>query len=583
MTDENKAEVSAVFSTVASELPTSEAGMFQRVGDGREVRGLLAPFNELSKPNQSGNEPVMFSRGTIKVPRDVSVMTLNVGHSQFAPIGRVTAIEETDAGIVATFSIADTDEGDAFLANPLRKLSAEYARIVRDSTDRTRAVFGAMTGAAVVPQGAFESAALFAAVEDETPVEPAEAEELSPEERLEVLAQRVQDLIDQLNLKTPEEPAEEPETSAFASDATPAQDTPTTKESNVDETTNAGAQVPATLLASAPGKAADVDMNAVYSAMSAVKSSRGGQTADQETFLAALADITTPAHVTSGAIQPTFTGKLWQGKRYQQRYISLANHQIGGIALGGRKGWKIDQGTALVAEVANAAQKVELPTGTATTSLYGSTLRKYGFAADVALEWQYLEGGNDVLAAFWEGVVDSAAKVMDEAALKDIFTLASRGSGAALSRLVAPGTYPAVAGHDYPVAMGQLIQGVEAVSDNNDDASFAIVNPTAWNQLLFTPKDLVPEFVEFSVGIGTGEASTGKVKVVKAPQSFFTGTDATKPQTIVGAKNAIEFREVHADINALEVAKFGVDRAMVSFLETFVVREESLVIVGTKP
>lgn len=375
-----------------------------------------------------------------------------------------------------------------------------------------------------------------------------------------------------------EAPAEEPEPAANpAEEINPDEDE---EFSTMSDSTNAGA-VPATLLANTPASK-DVDVNAVYSAMATIKSSATTQAADQESFLAALADVTSAAHVTSGAIQPTFAGKLWQGKRYASRYISLANHQQGGIALGGRKGWKIDQGTALVAEVGSAAQKVELPTGTATTSLYGSTLRKFGYAADVALEWQHLEGGAEVMQAFWEGVVDSGAQQLDEAALKDIFTVASRGTGTALSRLVAPGTYPAVAGHDYPAAMGQIIQGIEAVSDANDDASFAIVNPAAWNQLLFTPKDLIPEFVEFSVGIGTGEASTGKVKVVKAPQSFFTGTVAANPQVIVGAKNAVEFREQHAEIDALEVAKFGVDRARVAFLETFVVRQESLVLIGTK-
>lgn len=250
---------------------------------------------------------------------------------------------------------------------------------------------------------------------------------------------------------------------------------------------------------------------------------------------------------------------------------------MGGISLGGRKGWKIDQGTALVKKVSNAAQKVELPTGTASTSLYGSTLDKYGFAADVALEWQYLEGGADVLAAFWEGVIDSYAKLSDEDALATIFAVASKNT-AALDRLVAPGTFPT----EYPAAMGQLIQGIDLIADNGDDASFAIVNPAAWTQLLYTPKDMVPEFVEFGVGIGTGEGTTGKVRVVKAPQSFFTGTKAADAQVIVGAKNAIEIREQLAEIEALEVAKFGVDRAHVAFVESFVVRPESVALIGTK-
>ncbi len=569
-------------SLIENDSASQEAGLFERVEGTRNVRGLLLPKDELSRPNQSGNEPVMFGAGTIKVPRDVSVITLNTEHDRFNPIGRAVAVEETEAGWVAEFAIADTEEGDAYLANPsaFRKLSAEVAGLVRDAADKSKAVFARLTGAALVKEGAFASAGLFSLAEGEDVPDPV----ASPDAYAAFLKRLQDDLRNLIAKATADLSDDSPESEESTPTAAPAEESTSDDEeefSLMSDTNEAGA-VPATLIAN-NGKPKEADLNAVFSAMSAIKSGTPAQTADAETMLAALADITTPAHVTSGAIPPTFAGKLWQGKRYQQRYISLGNHTQGGIALGGRKGFKLDEGASLVQEVANAGQKVELPSGNATTSLYGSTLQKFGFAADIALEWQYLEGGTDVMAAFWERVVDDGAKTLDEAALKHIFTLASRGTGAALSRLVTPGTYPAVAGHDYPAAMGMLIQGIEAVSDANDDASFAIVNPAAWNQLLYTPKDLIPEFVEFSVGIGTGEAGTGKVKVVKAPQSFFTGTVATAPQVIVGARNAIEFREQHAEIDALNVAKFGVDRALVAFLETFVVRQESVVLIGTKP
>lgn len=565
--------------TESTPLTPAEAGLFQRVGETRNVRGLLLPFGEMSRPNASGNEPVMFSAGSVKIPRDVTVITLNTEHDRFNPIGRAVSVVETERGIEAEFAIADTDEGDAYLANPLRKLSAEVAGLVRDAADRTRAAFARLTGGAAVKEGAFASAALFSLAEDEEVPDPDEAPDAYAA-ALDEIYRRIAEVQDLLTAQLPEAPAEGPTPAAAPAEESESDES---KEFSMSDTTDAGAQVPATLLANSPAAKKDVDLNAVFSAMSAIKSSTSVQTADQETFLAALSDIKAEATgglttAGSGVIPPTFAGKLWQGKRYQQRYISLMNHQQGGISLGGRKGFKLAQGTAMVAEVTNAGQKVELPTGTATTSLYGSTLRKFGYAADVALEWQYLEGGAEVMQAFWEGVADSGAKQLDEAALSTIFTVASRTT-AALDRLVAPGTFPS----QYPAAMGQLIQGIDLVSDNGDDATFAIVNPAAWTQLLFTPKDLVPEFVEFGVGLGTGEGTAGKVRVVKAPQSFFTGTVAGSPQIIVGAKNAIEFREQHAEIDALEVAKFGVDRALVAFLETFIVRPESLALIGSKP
>jgi hypothetical protein len=53
----------------------------------------------------------------------------------------------------------------------------------------------------------------------------------------------------------------------------------------------------------------------------------------------------------------------------------------------------------------------------------------------------------------------------------------------------------------------------------------------------------------------------------------------------VGAKNAIEFREqgqTPIQVDALDIAKGGIDRAVLGYLETFVVRPESLVAIGTE-
>lgn len=543
-----------------------DAGTLEFSAEDLTATGLLTPYGVKSRSN-IGEFTV--EAGAFELPEDLTGAALNIEHKREDVVGGLSKLWEQEQGLFASFKFANTPEGRAAFADAKegkrKNLSVEASKVrIRDG----KAISGRVFGAALVERPAFEGATLLAAEDTPDPTTDPDAYAAFLERVHADIAAALQLVAEELS----KAPAEEPTPTAAPAEESESDDP---KEIYMSDTTDAGA-VPATLLASAPA-AKDVDLSTVYAAMSNVKN--GTQSADSETLLAALADITTPAHVTSGAIPETFAGKLWQGKRYNQRYISLANHIQGGIALGGRKGWKIDQGTALVQEVANAAQKVELPTGSASTSLYGSTLRKFGFAADVALEWQYLEGGADVLAAFWEGVVDSGAQAIDEAALKDLFTVASRGTGAALSRLVAPETYPT----EYPAAMGQLIQGIELIADNNDDASFAVVNPVAWRQLLFTPKDQVPEFVEFGVGIGSGEASTGKVRVVKAPQSFFTGTTATAPQVLVGAKNAVEFREVHADINALEVAKFGVDRALVAFLETFVVRQESLALIGTKP
>lgn len=137
----------------------------------RTIRGLLLPYGELSRTNLTQTEPVMFSKGTVKIPRDPQAVWLNLEHDRFKPIGRATSIEDTDAGLVATFAIDNTDEGDEALAavqsGRLSRLSAEVTDFFRNGA---RAIRSRLSGAGLVTEGSFASAALFAvaAPEDTT-------------------------------------------------------------------------------------------------------------------------------------------------------------------------------------------------------------------------------------------------------------------------------------------------------------------------------------------------------------------------------------------------------------------------------
>ena len=561
-------------------MTTQEAGLFSRVDNTRTVKGLLLPFGELSRPSLSKTEPVMFSAESVMIPRDPNAVTLNDEHDRFNPLGRATSLEVTEAGVVAEFSIFDTEEGDAYLAKPeKRKLSAEMGSLVRSGAKAIRA---RLTGAAVCTEGAFESAALFSLAPGVTAETEATTDldtTLSPDEdgHLPVLST---ELPEDITVTTPAG-----ETANYTPDSAPADEEAPKKEENM--TASTAGQTPAALVTPdiAP-PVQDVNLHAVFSAMAAVKA--GVQVEDNEGALFALADIKTTgsgALPAAGVVQPAWVGKLWQGKDYVRKYLPLNNHTFGPIEIGGRAGFRLDQGTALVQK--RGGEKTELPTGSASTSKRESTRESYGYAADVAAEWTYLSGGAEILESFWKGVANSYAKVTDEEALATMFRVASRDEGAALSRRVAPGSLPAgtPANSAYYPGVVQLIQAIEAISDADDDPAWAVVNPVLWSQLIFTPKDLLPEFVSLAVGVGTGEANVdGKITVRKAPQSAFIGTKATDPQVIAGSKNAIEFRELGTtpiQIDALNVAKFGVDRATVGFLETFVVRPEATVFIGT--
>jgi hypothetical protein len=573
----------------------TEAGLFSRVADTREIEGLLLPFGELSRPNLSGTEPVMFSASAVALPRDPSIVTLNDEHDRFNPLGRGVAFTLTDAGVVGRFAVANTDEGDAFLASysdgtGKRKLSAELGSLVRNGANAVRS---RLTGAAVCADGAFESAALFSlapgtTAEFTTDV-PASDEYSSPDR--DNSSRTVSEFTDSegKRWRRIEEYSSKSYVEEIADAETPAEETPTSSE---EETMTAAAatsaQTPAApaLFSGAPTPApepADVDMNAFFSAFHAMKNARS---ADTETALMALADITTGGSLANGVTPKAWVGRLWQGKRYQRKFIDLATHVYGAIDINGREGYRLNDTDGLVKK-RTTGEKTELPTGSATSNKRSSTRDSYGYAADIAQEWNYLTGGADVLQQFWQGVADSYAKVTDIDARDTLIRVAMNRDGAALSARVAPASLPAgtPANSAYYPGVVQLIQAIEAISDADDDPAWAIVNPVLWSQLIYTPRELLPEFVSLSVTAGSGEANVdGKVVVKKAPQSAFPGTNAANPQVAAGSKAAVEFKELGEtpiQIDAVEVAKFGLDRSIVGFVETFIVRPESTVFIGT--
>lgn len=564
---------------------TIDAGTLAFSEEDMTATGLLVPFGVKARSNLGEFE---VDSGVFTLPADTTGAAVNIEHKREDVVGGITKTWEQPEGIMGTFRFAATDEGRQAFADAKsgkrKNLSAEVAKVIIRGG---KAVSGRLFGAALVERPAFAGATLLAA--EDTPSDPYTAPE--SESRTQYINEytdgdgvKWRRVEENVSTTTVTKVTEEPDAEAPARENEEEGSTVTATASQPGQTPAITA--PGTLLAGTAPTGEDVDLGTVFAAMATVKT--GIAAPDSETLLAALSDIkynatgglTTAA---SGVLQPAWVGKLWQGKRYQRKYLDLFTHLYGGIQLGGRKGFKLSQGTALVKKW--AGNKAEIGSGTASTSVTGATVQPYGYAADVAREWWDLDGGADVIQAFFEGVTDSYAKVTDEDALRAVFAAASQAS-AALDRLVAPGTFPAVAGHDYPPAMGMVIQAIEAISDADDDAASVVVNPAAWNQLLYTPKDLIPEYVTFGVTAGAGEASAdGKVVIKKALDEFFPGLDTTKPAVLGGAKNAIEFREqgtTPIQVDALNIAKGGVDKAVIGYLETFVVRPESLVLIGTK-
>ncbi|PQZ60680.1 MULTISPECIES: hypothetical protein [unclassified Microbacterium] len=577
-----------------------DAGTLTFNEEDMSATGLLVPFGVKCRSNLGEFE---VGPGVFTLPEDTLGASLNVEHQREDVVGGIAKTWEQPEGVMGTFKFANTKDGrKAFgdaKSGERKHLSAEVAKV---AIQNGKAIAGRLFAAAVVKRPAFEGATLLAAEDT------GDGSELLDKRGFDAVVpdSGVLELhTDALPVSIAIEPAEG-DVVTYTPEAAPAEvnteggSTVTATAIEPGQATTPVAGISSTLLAGAPNAPVDAitkayELGSIFAAMATVKTPGNleGDYAAAQTLLAELSDIKVQTNgglttAASGVIQPAWVGQLWQGKKYVRRFIDLATHVYGGINVAGRKGFKIDQGTALVQHW--NGNKSDVPSGTASTSTTAATRRAYGYAADIAREFWDLEGGQEVIEAFMQGVVDSYAKITDLDALQDILGYAS-GTVATTGIITADGSrivepvaadYPA----EYSLAMGMVIDSIDAVTDADDDPGFVLVNRAAWRQLRFTPKDKVPEYVKFAVK-GSGEADADQVIVKRAPDTAFdaAGFDNTEPAVVSSSKTGIEFREqgeTPIRLDALNIAKGGIDKAVIGYLETFPVRAEATSALGTK-
>ncbi|GAB3118404.1 hypothetical protein [Glaciibacter psychrotolerans] len=546
----------------------------------RTLNGLLLKYGEVGRTNLGR---IKVKRGAFAMPADIkSFLNLNLGHDAMKPVARALFAQDTDEGIFGTWRVEDTPEGNALLAqydanDPAapRKLSIEVDGIVIKDGE---AIKGVIHGGAIVPAGAFPSSTLMAADVGELNVVEDPAVEQDPAASSEpvVTEEKFTDEYTDENGVTRSRTTTR--TTTVDGDTTTITETTVIEEPAATQEEDPTVTLPNTLNAAKAGTIITKpkhDLGAIYAAVASLKSV--APSAAAHTLLAALSDITISgagALPAAGVLQNNWLGQVWQGKTYERRYINLG--KLGTeINAAGKKGFKIFRGTEADPKTTLGntwnGNKSAVTSGTGYTKTIESTLRRFAFAADIAREFYDLPGGTEVVEAFIRLIVEDYATWSDQKALADIVTTAGAP--------IAPSAYPA----QYNASIGQVIQGILTVKRANDIPSYAIVNETAMDQLLYTPKDLIPEFISLDFNTDGEGTADGKVSVVSAPDAFFTGIKANKPAAIVGAQNAIEFDEVSStpiQIDALELAKGGVDRALHGYLQTLIVRPEAVVLVG---
>lgn len=542
--------------------------------DERTITGLLIPFNEVGQTN-AGRFTV--EAGSIELPADPAVVTLNVDHDRYKPVGRASRLWETAQGIMAAFSIGRTPDGDAVLADALnpggkrRALSAEF----KTDIDAGRvARNGVLAGAAILAAGAFRSARVLA--------ELAEGEIASDKSESEYVYTdwdgRKFKRVYESESTTEEVDGGTKTTTVTTSTETEVDSADTEEEAPVaeQETVMAGA-VPGTIVESGAAVTAGraPSIQTIAQAIADLKTNRNDQQAVE--VLAGLSDLTFAD--AGGAIHPNWMGLISAGIPYVQEYISLFNPGTE-IYAGGKKGFKIKRGTAgapLNAPLDGtwAGNKTAIKSYKGFTTDHSSVLDRWAIGEDIGREFYDLPGGMDFVLAFLQFLQEDYLIWQDELALG--YAVAAAGAP------VAPNS-PALPAN-YPTALKHLIHGILAVKKRKADGrrdtpTFAIANDKDFEELIYAAggEQNLPAFVSIALSTSGNGTVDGNVHVVNGD----IGIEDTGA-CLVGSSYAIDFDRPAGgllEVDALDIARGGVDKAVHGYLQTFVKRPEALVLVG---
>lgn len=550
--------------------------------DERTITGLLIPFNERSETPKSGPGGFTVEAGSIALPADPAVVTLNTDHDRYQPVGRASNLwVQQGVGIMASFAIGRTPEGDAALAdaiNPQGKRRALSAEFKTDIDAGGVARNGVLAGAALVTAGAFRSARVLA--------ELAEGEIASDKSESEYTYTDY-DGRKFKRVYESESTTEEVEGGTTTTTITTSTETEVTSADTEEEpivaeqeTVQAGA-IPGTIAPTGAQAVLASRMPTIQTIAAAIANVRAqGKKADQSDVevLAALSDITlADAGV---AIQPNWMGLIAEGVPYVQEYITLFNPGTD-IYAGGKRGFKVKRGTSAAPLPAPldgtwAGNKTPIKSYQGFTTDHSSVLDRWAIGEDIGREFYDLPGGMDFVIAFLQFLQEDYFIWQDDLALG--YAVATAGAPVAPNSPTLP--------DNYPTALKHLIQGILAVKKRKADGrrdtpTFAIVNDLDFEELVYAAggDQNLPAFVNIALSTSGNGTVDGNVQIVNGD----IGIEDTGA-VLVGSSYAIDFDRPAGgllEVDALDIANGGVDKAAHGYLQTFVKRPEALVLIGT--
>lgn len=531
-----------------------EAGSLYANQEDRVVTGLLLPYGEIGKTNLGR---FAIEASSIVIPNDPDVVTLNVQHDHEEPVGRAIELTDTPAGIVGTFKVANTPEGDTVLAEIAEgtrsKLSAEVKNVVIRAG---KAVGGVLFGAAVVEQGAFPSAGLYAELAEDTE----EGEENVSEDTLEATILEVvpdpegnveQIVVDDL----PEQVLVDVVNPADGSvDQTVF--VPETQPNTQGENPMGAATAPDQLQAAKAAPVSESLSTVVSQLASAAKSgsrSLFAEIAQREdakavtSLFAALSDVEYDSVGSAGinTHQPQWLGELWTGRTYERKFIPLISS--GTMTALTMNAWRWTTKPAVSVWSGN---KSDVPSNVPATESFEVTGVRYAGAHDWSREYRDF-GRTDVIESALRGMVESYAKVTDLATINVL------KNGA--TDVVASGTG----------AFEKIMDGVEAILPTAVP-TFAVVATDVYRQLILTEDSAKLAFLDAGMGLEAGNV---------AGFSIVPSDQLAAGSVLVGAREAaisFELSGAPIRVEAENVAQGGFDMGLFGYHASAVISADAL-------
>lgn len=470
---------------MTDETTTLEAGFFTLDEDARTARGLLLPWDEQTRADAA--KQFTFPRGSVTIPGDISILRANREHNPVDPVATFAAVEETDQGIVATFSIAKTPEGDEFIQQKrdgkLTKLSAEMRNIVHRGAT---VISSTLSGAAFVSEPAFASAALFSLnavvsepVETETPKEPTDS--VTPPAPT--------------TTETPEAPAEKEPAMGIPNTAGSAAAQPTVDTISKAEVFS--------ILASKANNTATPEMLARVSAADAVTTSEAG--------LFSLTNVKHGVGV-SGAVvaynpAPAWIGEIWDGVTAKPVISDL----IGSKTLTARQvsGFKFTTKPTGGDWAGNGAA---ITSSAIATTPYTYTASYWAGGNSFSREHLDFGVSEELLSSYFEMQTENFiawedAKVLDAITSAATAVTADNPSGQAIG-----------------AGLSALIDGyTEVVAQNVGTPTFALVEASLYKSIVKIPQSDVLGYLNAALGLEEGSISGFSIRPVPASSDIPTG------------------------------------------------------------